>query len=69
MLAGVRVAIFLLPLSGLFMSVLYPTLNSKGISCFRKPEHGAVVRSDSVFHMCGGRLGPLAMGAISDRFW
>ena len=34
-------AILLLPLSGLFMSVLYPTLNSKGISCFRKPEHGA----------------------------
>src|SRR6476646_7687215 len=32
-LSVVRVAILLLPLSGLFMSVLYPTLDSKGISC------------------------------------
>ncbi|PYT67955.1 MAG: MFS transporter, partial [Acidobacteria bacterium] len=42
MLGGVTCAVFVLPLSGLFMSVLYPTLNSKGISCFRKSEHGAV---------------------------
>ena len=34
MLAGVRVAILLLPLSGLFMSVLYPTLNSKASAVF-----------------------------------
>ena len=30
---GVDWAVYLLPLSGLFMSVIYPTLNSKGISC------------------------------------
>ena len=39
---GAEVAVYLLPLSGLFMSVIYPTINSKGISCFPKSEHGAV---------------------------
>jgi fucose permease len=29
-------AVFLLPLSGLCMSMIYPTLNSKRISCFPK---------------------------------
>ena len=38
---GVNWAVYLLPLSGLFMSVIYPTLNSKGISCLPKSEHGA----------------------------
>jgi fucose permease len=68
MLAGVRVAILLLPLSGLFMSVLYPTLNSKGISCFRKPEHGAVSGVILFFTCVAAVLGPLAMGVISDHF-
>ena len=35
---GRAMAVMTLPLSGLFMSVLYPTLNSKGISCFPKPS-------------------------------
>ncbi|HTT20892.1 MAG TPA: MFS transporter [Candidatus Sulfotelmatobacter sp.] len=68
MLAGVRVAILLLPLSGLFMSVLYPTLNSKGISCFRKPEHGAVSGVILFFTCVAAVLGPLAMGLVSDHF-
>jgi fucose permease len=68
MLAGVRVAILLLPLSGLFMSVLYPTLNSKGISCFRKPEHGAVSGVILFFTCVAAVLGPLAMGVVSDHF-
>ena len=68
MLGGVGIAIFLLPLSGLFMSVLYPTLNSKGISCFRKPEHGAVSGVILFFTCVAAVVGPLAMGAISDRF-
>jgi hypothetical protein len=38
---GVAWAIWLLPLSGLFMSVIYPTINSKGISCLPLSEHGA----------------------------
>jgi fucose permease len=65
---GIGIAVFLLPLSGLFMSVLYPTINSKGISCFRKPEHGAVAGVILFFTCLSAVLGPLAMGAISDAF-
>lgn len=65
---GVSLAVVLLPLSGLFMSVLYPTLNSKGISCFRKSEHGAVAGVILFFTCVSAVLGPLAMGAISDYF-
>jgi fucose permease len=68
MMGGVRTAAYLLPFSGLCMSVLYPTINSKGISCFRKAEHGAV-SGVILFFTCGAAVvGPLAMGAISDRF-
>ena len=67
-LGGIGVAVFLLPLSGIFMSVLYPTLNSKGISCFRKHEHGAVAGVILFFTCVAAVLGPLAMGAISDYF-
>jgi fucose permease len=67
-IGGIGAAVFLLPLSGLFMSVLYPTVNSKGISCFRKAEHGAVA-GVILFFTCGAAVvGPLAMGAVSDTF-
>jgi len=67
-MGGRGTAVYLLPLSGLFMSVIYPTVNSKGISCFRKTEHGAVA-GVILFFTCGAAaLGPLAMGAISDTF-
>jgi len=66
MAAGIRVAVFLLPISGLFMSVLYPTINSKGISCFPKPEHGAVSGVILFFTCLSAVLAPFAMGAISD---
>ena len=66
MIGGISTSVFLLPLSGLFMSVLYPTINSKGISCFRKAEHGAIA-GVILFFTCGAAVvGPLAMGAISD---
>jgi fucose permease len=68
MIVGVRIAVFLLPFSGLFMSVIYPTLNSKGISCFRKPQHGAVSGVILFFTCLAAVIGPLAMGAISDSF-
>ena len=48
------------------MSVLYPTINSKGISCFRKPEHGAIAGVILFFTCAAAVLAPLAMGAISD---
>lgn len=68
MVGGVGPAVVALPLSGLFMSVLYPTLNSKGISCFRKPEHGAVAGVILFFTCVSAVVGPLAMAAISDHF-
>ena len=67
-IGGIGAAVLLLPLSGLFMLVLYPTLNSKGISCFRKPEHGAVAGVILFLSCISAVLGPLAMAAISDHF-
>ncbi len=67
-LGGISLSIILLPLSGLFMSVLYPTINSKGISCFHKSEHGAISGVILFFTAAGAALGPLAMGAVSDAF-
>ncbi len=66
--AGGVFTIIFLPLSGLFMSVIYPTINSKGISCFPKSSHGAVAGIILFFTAAGAALGPLAMGAISDIF-
>lgn len=63
---GPDTAVFLLPLSGLFMSVVYPTINSKGISCFPKAEHGAVSGVILFFTCLSAAIGPLAMGAVSD---
>lgn len=67
-IGGVGLAVILLPLSGLFMSVVYPTLNSKGISCFPKAKHGSIAGIILFFTAAGAALGPLAMGAVSDLF-
>jgi fucose permease len=68
MFGGPNATVYLLALSGIFMSVIYPTLNSKGISCFPKSEHGAVSGVILFFTCCGAALGPLVMGAVSDWF-
>ena len=65
---GVRAAIVLLPLSGLFTSIIYPTLNSKGIGCFPPAAHGRVAGFILFFTCAGAALGPLAMGAVSDAY-
>jgi len=65
---GINFAVILLPLSGLFMSVIYPTINSKGISCFPKAKHGSVAGVILFFTAAGAALGPLLMGAVSDAF-
>ena len=67
-IGGTRVAVYLLPFSGLFMSIIYPTINSKGISCFPKWEHGAVSGVLLFFTCVSAAAGPLAMGAVSDAF-
>jgi len=66
--AGVNWGVYLLPLSGLFMSVVYPTLNSKGISCLPKSEHGAAAGVILFFTCASAVLAPLAIGAVSDAF-
>jgi fucose permease len=69
MIGGIKAMVFLLPVSGLFMSVIYPTLNSKGINCFPKNEHGAISGVILFFTCVGAVLGPLAMGYVSDFFF
>ena len=64
---GANVAVYVLPLSGLFMSVIYPTINYKCISCFPKSEHGAVAGVILFFTCLSAVLGPLAMGLVSDK--
>lgn len=65
---GQASAVWLLPLSGLFMSVIYPTLNSKGMSCFPKVQHGAAAGVILFFTCVSAVVSPLAMGAVSDMF-
>ena len=68
LLWGVEAGAWLLPLSGLFMSIMYPTLNSKGISCFPKSQHGAAAGVILFFTAAAAALGPLAMAAVSDAY-
>lgn len=63
---GREVAAVSLPLSGLFMSVLYPTINSKGISCFPRARHGEIAGLLLFFTCLSAVLAPLAMAALSD---
>jgi len=65
---GVEGGAWLLPLSGLFMSIVYPTLNSKGISCFPKAQHGAAAGVILFFTALAAAIGPLLMGAVSDAY-
>jgi fucose permease len=63
---GVRWGVYSLPLSGLFMSVIYPTINSKGISCAPKSEHGAAAGVILFYTCLSAVFAPLAMAAVSD---
>jgi fucose permease len=63
---GVSWGVYTLPFSGLFMSVIYPTINSKGISCVPKSEHGAAAGVILFYTCLSAVLAPLAMGAVSD---
>lgn len=63
---GKQVALYLFPLTGIFMSVIYPTFNSKGISCFPKHQHGSVAGVILFFTAAGAAAGPFIMGLVSD---
>lgn len=67
-LLGRETAVFLLPLSGLFMSMIYPTFNSKGISCLPKAQHGAAAGLILFFTAVSAAFAPLLMGYVSDVF-
>ena len=66
MLGGVDVAVWLMPLSGLFMSMIYPTLNSKGISCFNRQQHGAVAGLILAFTALAAAVAPALMAIMGD---
>jgi fucose permease len=66
--AGLAWAVYLLPLSGLFMSVVYPTLNSKGISCLPRSDHGAGAGVILFFTCVSAVVAPMAIGATGDAF-
>jgi fucose permease len=68
MLGGLDAGAWLLPLSGLFMSMIYPTLNSKGISGYESSQQGAVAGIILSFTALAAALGPLAMAAVSDAY-
>jgi MFS transporter, DHA1 family, quinolone resistance protein len=63
---GLEWGVYLLPLSGLFMSVIYPTINSKGISCVPRSEHGSAAGVILFFTCVSAVVAPLMMGAVSD---
>jgi fucose permease len=63
---GVTWAEYLLPLSGLFMSVIYPTINSKGISCLPRSAHGAGAGVILFFTCVSAVVAPMAIGAVGD---
>jgi fucose permease len=65
---GISWGVVLLPLSGLFMSVIYPTINSKGISCVRKADHGAAAGVILFFTCASAVVAPLMIGAAGDAF-
>lgn len=65
-IGGRGVAVFALPATGLFMSVLYPTINSTGISCFEKARHGSIAGVLLFFTCVSAVFAPLAMGALGD---
>lgn len=63
---GRPVAIFALPATGLFMSVLYPTINSTGISCHDKGRHGSIAGLLLFLTCISAVAAPLLMGLIGD---
>ena len=68
LLGGREYALYLFPLTGIFMSVIYPTFNSKGISCFPKHQHGTVAGVILFFTAAGAAAGPFIMGIVSDAY-
>lgn len=58
---------FLLPLTGLFLSIIFPTITA-AVSDLHKENIGAVLGLLFTFAGVGGMLGPWLIGLLSDRF-
>lgn len=65
-LGGRGIGLFALPATGLFMSILYPTINSTGISCHPKARHGSIAGLLLFFTCTSAVFAPLLMGAVGD---
>lgn len=65
-LGGRDVAVVALPATGLFMSVLYPTLNSTGISCHERKRHGSIAGLLLFYTCVSAVFAPLLMGLVGD---
>jgi fucose permease len=50
------------------MSTIYPTLNSKGMSCFPRTQHGAAAGVLLCFTVVAAAITSFAMGAVSDAY-
>jgi len=67
-IGGRGIAVFAIPATGIFMSVLYPTINSTGISCFKKAQHGSIAGILLFFTCVSAVASPLVMGMIGDAW-
>jgi fucose permease len=65
--SDIQVAAVTLPLSGLFMSVLYPTINSKGIGIALVQDQSTVAGVILAFTCLGAALGPWSMAVLSEQ--
>jgi fucose permease len=60
--------VYLLPLIGLFLSPIYPTINSVILSALPKNQHSAMSGLIVVFSALGGTTGSMITGHVFERF-
>jgi fucose permease len=60
--------VYLLPLIGLFLSPIYPTINSVILSALPKNKHSAMSGLIVVFSALGGTTGSMITGHVFERF-
>ncbi len=66
--ANSPLVVYLLPLMGLFLAPIYPTLNSTILSSLPKHQHAAMSGLIVVFSALGGTIGSMITGQIFEHF-
>ena len=66
--AQAPLAVFILPLSGVFMAPIYPAINSVMLSALPKHRHAAMAGLLVVFSALGGTSGSLLTGLVFHQF-